>query len=170
MGSIVAWLRTSPRQCHAKEFDFKPQYTLVYLRNSVLSCVVLHASGKPEEVTYCQLIKAPHAYVGKEIRVRAIYRYGFEVSNLDPPECCVEEPVSIWVEAWELDPRSRRLFRRFQKGMGLSRVVFTGVLESSGPFGAGGCPFRLTVGHVDAVEATAHLSENPSWAPKNCRP
>jgi hypothetical protein len=36
MGSIVAWLRTSLRQCHAKEFDFKPQYTLVYLRNSVL--------------------------------------------------------------------------------------------------------------------------------------
>jgi hypothetical protein len=138
----------------------------------LFSCAALHASGKAEEVTYCALITAPNAYVGKEIRVRAIYRHGFEVSNLDPPECCLVKLVRIWVTTGELDAHSRKLFRRFQKGMGLALVVFTGVLESGGPFGAGGCPFNLTVERIDTVEATAPISvkNRPSWEPQNCAP
>jgi len=133
-------------------------------------CLVLNAGGNPANVVYCDLIKSPSIYLGRDIRVRAIYRYGFEIQQLESPDCCVEKPVKIWVEVEPLDARSRKLLHRFPKGMGLALGVFTGRLQSGGPFGDGGYRLRFTVSQIEAVEAVAHPSARnpPSWAPQNC--
>ncbi len=122
------------------------------------------------EVSYCDLIKAPQTLSGKRIRVRAIYRYGFEIQRLDPPDCCPQKPVKIWVEMGTLDRRSRTLVHRFPKDMGLVLAVFAGVLESGGPYGDGGYRLKFTIDQVWAPEASAHPSATslPSWVPRSC--
>lgn len=49
------------------------------------SCsVAAQKSETVQEVSYCDLVKAPEQFVGKRIRVRAIYKYGFEMQRLAP--------------------------------------------------------------------------------------
>ncbi len=139
---------------------------------ALLGCLALSASENPQEVKYCDLMRSPDTYLGKEIRIRAIYKYGFEMQRLESPDCCGEQPVKIWVELGALSGHSRKLFHRFPKGMGLGLAIFTGVLDSGGPFGDGGYRYRFTVDQIEAIEATAHPSAMslPSWVPQNCRP
>src|SRR6266436_2730935 len=82
------------------------------------------AAQKPhptvQEVSYCDLVKAPQQFAGKRIRVRAIYKYGFEIQRLDPPACCPEHRVKIWVEVEAgIEGGSLKVYRKFPKGMGL---------------------------------------------------
>jgi len=139
-----------------------------------LSC--LAAAEKPkstaQEVSYCDLVKAPQLFSGKRIRVRAIDRYGFEISRLDPPACCSERGGKIWVEMNPgLGRGFRKLTHRFPKGMGLALATFDGTFEVGGPYGLGGYRFRLTVDKIEKIEATSKPSPHePSWVPKNCEP
>ena len=54
-----------------------------------IACGAAWAADRPEsppqDVTYCQLAKDPDSFVGKLIRVRALYVYGFEVQMLRVP-------------------------------------------------------------------------------------
>src|SRR4029077_9071055 len=85
---------------------------------------VVHArkspEGAPQDVTYCQLAKDPAAFSGKRIRIRAIYRYMFEIERLEPPACCPESigKFKIWAQI-DLEPEahSEKLFRKFPKGL-----------------------------------------------------
>ena len=125
----------------------------------------------PQEVTYCQLARDPTAFSGKRIRVRAIYKYMFEMSRLNSPTCCPERQVSIWVDFDEkLGGNSRKLFRRFPKGMGLVLATFSGRFEGGGTYGDGGYRFKFTVDEIENLEARAKPSpgRDPSWIPRNC--
>jgi hypothetical protein len=135
-------------------------------------CLAVSARAKPEKVTYCDLISSPDRHLGKQIRIRTIYKYAFEMQVLEPPDCCADKPVKIWVEVGPLNGRSRKLLQRFPSGMGLGLATFTGILESGGPFGDGGYRYRFTIDQIDAVEATAHPSATspPNWEPQNCKP
>lgn len=124
-----------------------------------------------QSVAYCDLIKAPQSFSGKRIRVRAIYKYGFEIQRLDPPMCCPERGLKIWVEMEEeLQGDSRKLFRKLPRGMGLALATFVGTFESGGPYGDGGYRFKLTVDQIEKLEGTAKASpsHNPAWVPQNC--
>ncbi len=141
----------------------------------LLSCSMAYPNDKPgnapQEVTYCQLAKDPAAFSGKQIRIRAIYSYMFEVQRLKSPTCCAERDVSIWVDFdEELGGNSRKLFRRFPKGMGLVLATFVGRFEGCGPYGAGGYQFKFTVDHIEKLEARAKpsLGRDPAWIPRNC--
>lgn len=133
------------------------------------------SAQKPEpaqDVSYCELVKTPQHFKGKRIRVRAIYRYGFEVSSLDSPRCCPERGAKTWVEIEpELDRGSHRLYRKFPDGMGLALATFEGKFESGGPFGDGGYQLMLTVDKIENLEGVAKISVNhvPAWVPK-CDP
>src|SRR5713101_9280935 len=94
--------------------------------------------GSPaQEVAYCQLAEAPSSFVGKQIRVRAIYSYMFEVSRLKSSACCPGRDVSIWVDFDEgLEGGSKKLLHKFPEGMGIVLATFVGALEGNGPYGA----------------------------------
>jgi hypothetical protein len=141
----------------------------------LLSCSMAYPNDKPDntpqEVTYCQLARDPAAFSGKRIRVRAIYKYMFEMSRLSSPACCPERQVSIWVDFDEkLGGNSRKLFRRFPKGMGSVLATFAGRFEGGGPYGDGGYRFKFTVDEIERLEARAKPSpgRDPAWIPKNC--
>jgi hypothetical protein len=133
------------------------------------------ATQKPgmiaQEVSYCDLVKAPQQFAGKRIRVRAIYKYGFEIQRLDPPACCPEREAKIWVEIEdELQGGSLKLYRKFPKGMGLSLATFEGIFEAGGPYGDGGYRLKFTIDTIENLEATAKIStrHEPAWVPKDC--
>lgn len=141
----------------------------------LFSCSMAYPNDKPgnapQEVTYCQLARDPAAFSGKRIRVRAIYSYMFELSRLKSPTCCAERDVPIWVDFDEkLGRNSRKLFRKFPRGMGLVLVTFTGKFEGGGPYGDGGYRFKFTVDQIGKLEARAKPSpgRDPAWIPKNC--
>ncbi|HVA16174.1 MAG TPA: hypothetical protein VMV59_00525 [Candidatus Dormibacteraeota bacterium] len=146
--------------------------TLVVL---LLGCCTAYPKDKPDnapkEITYCQLARDPAAFSGKQIRVRAIYKYMFEMSRLKSPTCCAERDVPIWVDFDEkLGGNSRKLFRRFPKGMGLVLATFAGRFEGGGPYGDGGYRFKFTVDEIEKLEdrAKPSLNHDPPWIPKNC--
>jgi hypothetical protein len=142
----------------------KAQFSLVLL--VIIICCAGAGSAAPaaQQVPYCELVKTPQLYSGKLIRVRAIYKYGFEIQRLDPAACCPDGTGKIWVE---LD--SPALLKKFPPGMGLALATFEGTFDTTGPYGDGGYMFRLTVSKIDKIEAVAKPSARgePKWVP-NC--
>jgi len=127
--------------------------------------------GSPaQEVAYCQLTEAPSSFVGKQIRVRAIYSYMFEVSRLKSPVCCPGRDVSIWIDFDEgLDGGSKKLLHKFPKGMGFVLATFEGIFQGEGAYG-GGYQFKFAVDKIEKLENNANPSplHHPSWVPKDC--
>lgn len=124
-----------------------------------------------QSVAYCTLAREPQSFAGKRIRVRAIYKYGFEIQQLDPPTCCAGRGPKIWVEMEPgLQGNSLKLFRKLPKGMGLALATFAGTFESGGPYGDGGYRLKFTVDQIENLEGTAKASpnHNPAWVPENC--
>jgi hypothetical protein len=144
---------------------------------SILACTVAHGSdvsqGEAIDVDYCQLVKDPSKFSGKRIRLRAIYVYGFEVSLLEPPNCCNDPLPKMWARIVELDDRSNKLFqKKLNKGMGTALVVFVGKFETgfASPFGE---KLRMTVEAIDKVERSTKSngqSPDPNWIPKCKKP
>jgi hypothetical protein len=123
-----------------------------------------------QDVSYCELAKNPTLFAGKRIRVRAIYTYGFEIQRLDPPSCCQERQVKIWVEILtdRLKGQSLQLFHKLPRDMGRSLATFEGTFESGGPY-ADGYRFRVTIDKIEKLEAAAKPSSlAPKWLPQNC--
>jgi hypothetical protein len=63
------------------------QHTIArFVRLSLIICAVAAVGGHSEtQVSFCDLVKNPHLYSGKEVTVRATHRVGFEWSEL---YCC----------------------------------------------------------------------------------
>ena len=129
------------------------------------------AESLPKDVAYCQLTRDPSKFRGKRIRVRAIDSYMFEVSRLKAPSCCSGPDNPIWVDFDDnLNGESKRLYHKFPKGMGFVLALFTGVIETGGPYGDGGYRAKLIVDRIDKLEATSKGAGHqiPAWVPKNC--
>jgi hypothetical protein len=148
-------------------------YTTAFLLALLVPCCFAKpqkSEALAQEVSYCELVKTPLSFSGKRIRVRAIYKYGFEIQRLDQPACC-PNAAKIWVEI-ESRPEgdSLKLFRKFPKGMGLALATFTGTFESGGPYGDGGYRLKLSVDQIEKLEGTAKPSPSysPAWVPQNC--
>jgi hypothetical protein len=134
-------------------------------------CAVGHSATLPPIGTsYCALTADPASYVGKRVQVRAVYRYSFEVQDLDAPECCPGKRIKIWVEIEPSDAKSKRLFRKFPKAMGLVLATFSGTFETGGPFGNGG-RYRLAVDQIEKLEAVGDPAKTSelSWANHDCK-
>ena len=137
-------------------------------------CVLVQAKEPelaPEDVTFCELARNPTAYSGKQIRIRAVYSYMFEVSRLKSPTCCSGRGESIWVDFdEELHGKSKRLFNSFPKGMGVVLAVFMGKFETGKVYGTFGERVRLVVNQIDKIEQKAKPAsgQHPAWVPQNC--
>jgi hypothetical protein len=143
----------------------------------LLNCGTVRARNKletaPQDVTYCQVAKDPSAFSGKRIRIRAIYRYMFEIQRLEPPACCPDRMDKTWVEIGAgLEGDSLKQFNKFPKGIGVVLAVFVGTFDAGGPYGDGGYRFKITVDRIESVERISRSSgrqDDPSWVPKSCK-
>jgi hypothetical protein len=132
------------------------------------------AEPPPQDVTYCQFAKNPSLFSGKRIRIRAVYRYAFEIQRLEPPECCPDSlnTSRIWVVInASIKGDSLKHFHEFPKGTGIVLATFVGTLESGGAYGTFADKYELNVDQIQKVEHTARSSrrqDDPAWIPKNC--
>jgi hypothetical protein len=150
------------------------------MKRIVAICVVLaipcaaHTSDNPQksfqDVNFCELVRNPSAFSGKRIRVRAIYRYFFEIDRLEAPSCCPKsaERISVQVSS-DLEGKSRTFFRSFPKA-GLALGTFVGTLETGDNYGTLGERSRLLIDEIESVEHAARFSKRkePRWVPKGC--
>jgi hypothetical protein len=108
-------------------------------------------------VSYCDLVSNPEKFEGKEVTVRASYRYGFEWQELFCLEC--RKVGKTWLEFGDdFTHESRVGLKRFPKSQGTINAVFTGIFHSSkGSYGDGSYRFQLMLRVITHAEL---VSEN----------
>jgi hypothetical protein len=73
--------------------------------------------------SFCDLIKNPQLYSGKEVTVRATYKYGFEWQYLYCLGCI--DDGKVWLEIADgLDDASVKALKQAPKGAGTIKVWF----------------------------------------------
>jgi hypothetical protein len=126
-----------------------------------------HPNSPVQDVSFCQLAKAPSEFEGKPIRIRGIYRYVLEGSNFEQPECCPGQPlerfhVVINGNPMYPDAHSERLARKLTANMsGIALVVFVGTFHGN----------VLEVDRVVGIERLSHPKDrdhDPLWVPRHC--
>src|SRR5215467_6711320 len=85
-------------------------------------------------VSFCELVSNPERYKGKEVTVRATYKYGFEWQVLYCLSCL--DRGRVWLEiADDLDDASEKTLKRAPEGAGTVNLTVQGVLLSGGRYG-----------------------------------
>jgi hypothetical protein len=113
-------------------------------------------------VSYCELIRHPKEYDGKNIAVRATYRYGFEWQEMFCMRC--RDDGKTWLEFGTDTPAGvRRALGKAPRHQGTLNATFYGTFRGSkGPYGDGGYAFRFDVKAVKGVETVS----KDGWAPE----
>ncbi len=88
-----------------------------------------------ERVEFCELLKNPDRYNGKEVTVRASHRYGFEWTYLYCLGC--KNDGHIWFDvSGDIDTESEKTLQAaHRKGAGIVNLTVTGVFKTGGSYG-----------------------------------
>lgn len=121
-------------------------------------------------VSYCELMRNVEKYDGKRIRVFAVYRYGFEWSELYCPACL--NKARIWVDLDESFVSStkpsvrKRIGEHGFKGRTV-KVVMVGRFDAGGGYGhLGAYRFRLLVSRLEKADVILNDSPSPNALPQ----
>lgn len=110
---------------------------LAYVRAGFLLITLLSlgtAAPAQRLVPLCDLLRNPTAYSGREVTVRATYRYGFEWQELYCLDCL--DMGKAWLEVFsELDPVSERALKKMPEGAGVVNVTVEGTFMSGSTYG-----------------------------------
>ncbi len=121
----------------------------------------IHQMSKvgPAVVAYCDLVTNPDRYDGKEVAIRATYRYGFEWQELFCLEC--RKLGRTWLEFDDnLTRQSRTELKKWPKDQGTVNAVFTGTF-SKGTYGDGGYRFQLRVKVISGSKVISKSGRDP---------
>lgn len=101
-------------------------------------------------VTFCDLLRNAEKYNGKEVTVRATWRYGYEWSQFYCLDCL--DKGKAWLDMpSDLDDASTRALSRIPKA-GIVNLTVHGVFMSGGHFGhLNGYPYQLVAQEVSNV-------------------
>ena len=120
-------------------------------RLTVIFFLLGTAAGSDPIVTFCDLVRSPQEFKGKEVTVKATYRYGFEwqefycLDCLDKGKAWLEIPVDI-------DDASEKAMRRAPKGAGIVNLTVRGTLFSGSTFGhLNGYRYKLVAKNISSV-------------------
>jgi hypothetical protein len=91
------------------------------------------AGERVERIDFCEVLKDPRQYSGREITVRATYEYWFEVSNLYCLSCLDRGKTWLSISS-DLDRDSENEWRKAPES-GLVNLTVTGELLTGGTFG-----------------------------------
>ena len=115
----------------------------------MLFIIIAATSFSQTHVRFCDLVQNPDEYNGKEVAVRATYRYGFEWQELYCLNCV--QKGKAWLELPDDEGISKAL-RHVPKGAGIVNATFQGVFLSGGHFGhMGGYAYKFVARKVSDV-------------------
>ena len=105
-------------------------------------------ADKASTVSFCDLASDPERYNGKEVTVRATYKYGFEWSYLYCLTCL--DKGKAWLEIpHDIDESSTKVLKRKPKGAGIVNVTVRGIFIKCGHCGhQNGYPFNFVAHQV----------------------
>ena len=113
------------------------------------------------DVSFCDLVSEPSRYSGRQVRVRAVYRYGFEWAQLYSLHC--SDSPKVWVDVSDSyvhdTPRSIR--RRLEGGGPEGRtvgVVAVGQIHDGGFGPSGSFPLEFVIDRVESARVLADAS------------
>lgn len=121
-------------------------------------------------VEYCDLVKNPEKYDGKEVAVRATYRYGFEWQEMFCLDC--RDMGKTWLEIDEdnITKKSKKILKKFPKDDGTINALFTGTFDSSkGSYGDGGYRFRFVLKEISQAKLLTKSGGDPKQLPDDTR-
>lgn len=117
------------------------------------------AQEKPSQqlptVTYDELLQGKDLYIGKIVRLNAVWTYGFEWTYLCSSECkSLEKAWVEMVDAEELCKGStKRLKKMGKKFDNRARVLVQGKLQEGGGYGhLGAYKLKFVIGCVEELE------------------
>jgi hypothetical protein len=133
---------------------------LIAFATAVLVLVPFGFSDPP--TTFCDLLRNPEKYNGKEVTVRATWRYGYEWSQFYCLDCL--DKGRAWLEMpFDLDDASMKALRRTPKGAGIVNLTVEGVFMSGGRFGhLNGYPYQLVARRVSKVAIVLSGMKGPA--------
>jgi hypothetical protein len=110
------------------------------------------SKSAPLKTTYCELVRNPDKYNGREVTIHATYRYGLEMQDLFCLEC--RDAGKTWLELNEdMFPKAKSVLKKMPKYAGTVNANFTGVFVSTmGPYGDGGYRFQFVVTAINNIE------------------
>jgi len=93
----------------------------------------LHGLAEPR-IAFCDLLRDPQVFNGKEITLRATYKYGYEWSQLYCLDCL--DKGRAWFRiADDVDAKAIESLKRAPKGAGTVNITTRGIFMSGGTFG-----------------------------------
>lgn len=110
-----------------------------------------HADATVISASYCELVSNPGLYDGKEVTVRATYKYGYEWSYLYCLSCM--NKGQTWLDVpTDLDAASEKALKRMPKGAGAANLTVQGTFTRCGHCGhQGSYPFKFVAHKVSNV-------------------
>jgi hypothetical protein len=121
-------------------------------------------------VAYCDLVRNPERHKQKLVRVSAVYRYGYEWSELYCLECATEGKT--WVDFDESFSSSTKASIKKKLGDNGFKgrtvlVTMVGKFDAGGGYGhMGAYRFRLLVSQVEKADVILNDSPSPNALPK----
>ncbi|MDQ1637731.1 MAG: hypothetical protein QOF62_1070 [Pyrinomonadaceae bacterium] len=126
--------------------------------------------GEYTTVAYCDLVRNPERYNQKSVRVSAVYRYGYEWSELYCLECGTESKT--WVDFDDSFSSSTKASIRKKLGDNGFKgrtvlVTMVGKFDAGSGYGhMGAYRYRLMVDSVEKADVILNDSPSPSALPK----
>jgi len=100
----------------------------------IVMFVLTGASRPQSSPTFCDLMRSPGKYNGKDVTIRATYRYGFEWSELYCLDCL--DQGKAWLDmSTALEDKSAKSLKKMPKDAGIVNLTVQGVFVSGGTFG-----------------------------------
>src|SRR5882762_3278488 len=91
-------------------------------------------AGSDATITFCDLVRNPEKFNGKEVTIRATYHYGFEWSQLYCLDCL--DKGRAWLEIPnDIDEGSEKALKRTPKDAGIVNLTVSGTFMSGSIYG-----------------------------------
>ncbi len=121
-----------------------------------------------QDVTFCQLAKSPSTYAGIELRVRVIYRFVWEESDIEQAECCpgnISKDLRAIISNGIPDKftkKTNQLVKRLgRRSSGVALMDVVGRMDRG--------LFRIDrIEHIEHLSRPPDLNNDPSWVPHAC--
>lgn len=113
----------------------------------IVAAMLIPSKPLQPDISFCELLKNPEQYNGKEVTVRATWRYGYEWSDFYCLDCLDQGKTWLQVPS-NLDDASTKALRRIPKA-GIVNITVRGIFMSNGHFGhLNGYPYQLVTQRV----------------------